>query len=245
MGQLNSENIIAERVRQSLEIFPKKFRELGEGGELQNLLGTPIGLRGLKVHQSPEDFTEQYLIEPTLHGLGYLNPTNEKYRGDGPHFIRRPTTFSKVEPKQPDYLLQNVCDGLICLLEAKATNREQPDPSSKTHATDDVMEYVEDDTFCKYLFNREETVLVAIGTDGLRWTLWWKCLSNNRMWRACPKVDLSPVIKAIARRQDVIAGEPMLSSRECREYLETKFVPYFAARLMPDYVQCEIEKQQA
>ncbi|WP_157533080.1 hypothetical protein [Haloferax profundi] len=238
MDSLDANNVIAERVRQSLEVFPKKFRELGEGGELQRLLDSHYGLSGPRVQQSPEDFTEQYLIEPILHALEYFNPTSKRYQGEGPHFVRRPTTFSKIEPKQPDYLMKNVDDGLVCILEAKAANREQMD-GAKTDATDDVKSYVESDTFCKYLFERERTTLVAVGTDGVRWTLWWKNLESGQTWDANPKVDLSPVIASIARRHDVIAGEPELSTRECRDYLREKFVPFFSARSIAEHVETE------
>ncbi|SFR37139.1 hypothetical protein [Halogeometricum limi] len=231
----DSNNIIAERVRLCLTSFPAKFRDVNESGELQNVLTTTRNLSGPRVQQSPEDFTEQYLIEPVLHGLGFFNPTSEKYDGQKPHFVRRPTTFSKIEPKQPDYLLKNVSDRLICILEAKAANREQLS-GSKREATSDIEGYLESDTFCKYLLERESRYLVGLGTDGLRWTLWWKNLSTGEVFRECPTVDLSPLIKSLARTDSVIAGEPTHSNPEIRKLLREEFVPYFAAENLPEHV---------
>ena len=83
---------VAERVRQQLRTFPLKFRELGEGGMLRTILteGETTALEGPIVGQQPETFTEQYLIEPVLHSLRYIDPASTEYDGSGPHFVRRP-----------------------------------------------------------------------------------------------------------------------------------------------------------
>ena len=86
---------IAERVRLQMEMFAQKFRELNEGGQLADILRNPGTLPGARVEQQPEVFTEQYLIEPVLHGLGYRSPTSEEYSAGGAHFIRRPITYRK------------------------------------------------------------------------------------------------------------------------------------------------------
>ena len=76
--QLDEFDPIAERVRQQLRTFPLKFRELGECGKLSQILtdGQTQTLPGPYVGQQPEMFTEQYLIEPVLHGLGYTDPAS-------------------------------------------------------------------------------------------------------------------------------------------------------------------------
>jgi hypothetical protein len=161
---LNRNKIIAERVRQRLEVFPEKFQEIGEGGELRGLFQTPYTLSGPRIRQTPELFTELYLIEPVLHGLGYQNPTSEEYTGDHPHFIKRPSTFRKIEINRPDYKLVNVAPETVCILEAKAVNEEQS-TGSKRSATDDIREYVASNTFAKYLQSRDRRYLVAGQTD--------------------------------------------------------------------------------
>ena len=67
---------IAERVRLQTEVLPQKFRELNKGGQLSTILRSTSTLPEARVEQAPEVFTEQYLIEPVLNGLGYLNPAS-------------------------------------------------------------------------------------------------------------------------------------------------------------------------
>lgn len=234
-GKLRRDEFLAERVRQQLEVFPEKFRELGEGGELRKLCREPTTLSGPKVNQAPEDFTEQYLIEPVLHGLGYWNPISDRYSGTGPHFVRRPSTYRNVEIKRPDYLLKNVSPRLVCLLEAKAANEEQA-TGDKRRATADIEEYVESNTFAKYLETLEKRYLVAIGTDGLRWVLWAKDVRTGETKRDLATVDLSDAIESVAKRNDVIEGEPADSTNEIRQFVADEFLPAFAARSVDEFV---------
>lgn len=237
---LDADTVLAERVRQQLEKFPEKFRELGEGGELRKLCRKPTTLSGPKVQQSPEDFTEQYLIEPLLHGLGYWNPISEEYTGTGPHFVRRPSTYHKIEIKRPDYLLKNVSPKIDCILEAKAANEEQAS-GAKRNATSDIEEYVESNTFAKYLESREKRYLVAIGTDGFRWVLWAKDVRTGETKDAIAEVDLEDAISDTAKRATVIEGEPDRTTAEIRCLLANEFVSPFAARSLPDYVQMQFD----
>jgi len=229
---------IAERVRIQTEVFPRKFRELSEGGQLRDILNSAKTLPGARVEQAPEVFTEQYLIEPMLHGLGYLNPASKEYAGEGPHFIRRPITYSKVEPRQPDYLLKNVGRSVVCIVESKAANREQMS-GAKQKATGDIRKYLEEDTFCKYLHTLDQRYLVGIGTDGLRWTLWIKDLETGEMKEANPKVDLSSVVERAAIRLNTIEGK--VSDRRVteREMLLEEFIPAFAADNLVNHVKTE------
>lgn len=237
---LNASSFIAERVRQQLKVFPKRFQGLGEGGELRDLIQTPHTLSGPRIGQAPEDFTEQYLIEPVLHALGYLNPISEDYTGSGPHFVRRPSTFRKIEIKRPDYKLENISPESVCILEAKAANEEQL-CGSKQSATDDIKDYVESNTFANYLESREQRYLIAIGTDGLRWTLWAKDVRSQETKRFIKNVDLSPAIESLAQNQGTIEGSPSLSNGEMRKLVERNCVPAFSARCIDDFVQNHFE----
>lgn len=227
---------IAERVRMQLEVFPRKFRQLNEGGQLSTLLRSTQTLPGARVEQAPEVFTEQYLIEPVLHGLGYRNPAAEQYTGDGPHFIRQPLTYDKVEPLQPDYLLKSIDPAVVCIVEAKAANREQMH-GTKQNATDDIRTYLEEDTFCKYLRDIDQRYLVGIGTDGLRWTLWLKDLETGETKSGIPKVDLTPVIEQEAIRLNTIDGKVGDGRNAERKLLLKEFVPAFAVDNLLDHVK--------
>jgi hypothetical protein len=227
---------IAERVRIQTEVFPQKFRELNEGGQLAEILRNPTTLPGARVDQAPEVFTEQYLIEPVLHGLGYLNPTSEKYEAGKPHFIRQPITYQKVEPNQPDYLIKNIDPSVVCIVEAKAANKERMN-GTKQYATDDIREYLEEDTFCKYLRDIDQQYLIGIGTDGLHWTLWVKNLETGETHAEVPKVDLSPAVERAAIRLDTIDGEVAEGRETEREALLEEFIPAFAADNLLTHVQ--------
>ncbi|MFC7078306.1 hypothetical protein [Haloarcula halophila] len=229
---------IAERVRMQLEVFPRKFRQLNEGGQLSTILRRTQTLPGARVEQAPEVFTEQYLIEPVLNGLGYRNPASEQYTGDGPHFIRQPLTYDKVEPLQPDYLLKEIAPEVVCIVEAKAANREQM-CGAKQKATEDIRTYIEEDTFCKYLRDMEQRYLVGIGTDGLRWTLWLKDLGTGETKSGVPKVDLTPIIEQEAIRLDTIDGEVADGRNAARNLLLDEFVPAFAVDNLLDHVKTE------
>ena len=229
--QLGEFDPVAERVRQQLRTFPLKFRELGEGGKLSLILtdDETKPLPGPYVGQQPEVFTEQYLIEPVLHGLGYINPASTEYDGSGPHFVRRPTTFRSVENKRPDYLLKQVDPTLVCILEAKAANKEQ-----KRAATSDIREYIEVNAFCKYLREMEHEQMVAIGTDGLHWTLWSSHLDKDTQGQVC-RIDLTEVLRAISRRLNVIEGQTDWSANDIRNRIR-EFVNYFAATRLPSAI---------
>lgn len=237
---LGAHPVIAERVCQQLQVFPRKFKELGEGGELEDVLTSPAKLSGPKIHQAPEDFTEQYLIEPLLHSLGYLNPISEKYDGEGPHFVRRPTTFRKVEGNRPDYRLRNLSEDIVCILEAKAANRERP-RTAVEKATEDIKAYVESNTFSKYLKSRDQRYLVGIGTDGIRWSLWVKDVRAGETKQRVKEISLIEPLLVIARQENVISGDSETSRPEMRRRLASEFTPVFAARSLPAYVRSQFE----
>jgi hypothetical protein len=237
---LDPAEFVAEDIRYGINGFAQKFRELNEGGQLRKLLRETRTLTGAPIEQAPEVFTEQYLIEPVLHGLGYLNPISDDYSSDAPHFIRRPITYEKVEPRQPDYLLKNIpagddASGMVCIVEAKAANREQP-TGSKQDATDDIREYLDEDTFCKYLRDIDQRYLAGIGTDGLRWTLWMKDLETGEVKQDHPKIDISRVVENEAKRLDTIEGEVAAGRARDRNVLTEEFVPAFAATNLSSHI---------
>ncbi|GAA0530925.1 hypothetical protein ABNG02_02010 [Halorubrum ejinorense] len=241
LDSLTKDDKIAGKVRRQLEVFPQKFRELGEGGQLSELFRSPKKFSGARVEQAPEVFTEQYLIGPVLHGLGYLSSASAEYDGSGPHFIRQPITYRKVEPKQPDYLLKNIDPAIVCIVEAKAVNRERM-TGAKTRASDDIQDYLEEDAFCKFLRDLDQRYLVGIGTDGFRWTLWMKDIHTGEERRHNPKVDISDVVRKVASRRNVIEGSFSSGASDEREHLAEEFVPAFAAENLPKHVKSVFEE---
>jgi hypothetical protein len=132
-------------------------------------------------------------------------------------------------------LLKNVSPRLVCLLEAKAANEEQA-TGDKRRATADIEEYVESNTFAKYLETLEKRYLVAIGTDGLRWVLRAKDVRTGETKRDLATVDLSDAIKSVAKGNDVIEGEPAHSTSEIRQFVADELLPSFAARSVDEFV---------
>lgn len=230
---------VAEQVRIQSKIFPQKFREISEGGQLAEIIRTSTTLSGARIERAPEVFTEQYLIEPVLHGLGYLDPTSDKYNGEGPHFIRQPATYQKIEPNQPDYLLKNIDPSVVCIVEAKAANKEQM-TGRKQYATSDIQEYLEEDTFCKYLRDINQRFLIGIGTDGFRWTLWIKDLKTGEIHAEVPKVDITPAVKRAAIRLNTIDGEVTGGTEVERNMLFEEFIPSFSEDNLLSHVRSKI-----
>ena len=141
-----------------------------------------------------------------------------------------------MEPRQPDYLLKNVDDSLVCLVEAKAANRELV-RGAKQDATADIRQYLEEDTFCKYLRDIDQKYLVGIGTDGLRWTLWMKHLPTGEIKEAAPKVDLSNIVEREAIRAGTIDGDVELGRAADRKTLSENFIPAFGERNITEHVR--------
>jgi len=218
---------VATKVYSELEGFVDQFKQMSEGGQLERLCTTSKRFNGANIGQSPEDFTERTLVEPVLRALGYAD-RNEKNGTDGAYFRRRPSTFESVEPKRPDYLLDDVDDSLTCLLEVKAINREQCD-GKREAATEDLQDYVHDDTFCKTVYKRDNAYLLGLGTDGFRWTHFVKDLDTGAVTQAETRVDISPVVTSIAREKDVIRGESDLGWRESVTDLADGLVDRYSA----------------
>jgi len=128
--------------------------------------------------------------------------------------------------------LKQVDPSLVCILEAKAANKEQ---KTKRAATSDIREYIEVNAFCKYLREMEHEQMIAIGTDGFRWTLWCSNLHNNTEGQVC-RVDLTEEIRAIAKQLDVIEGQTDKTPNDIRNGIK-EFVGHFAADRLPDVVR--------
>ncbi|MDL5361713.1 hypothetical protein [Halalkalicoccus sp. NIPERK01] len=234
---------IAEDVRQRLRTFPRRFEQLDAVSELRSLLTEKSVLRGPMVHQKPESFTQQYLIEPILDGLGYPSPSSEAYGGDGPHFVRDPSAKHVIESKRPDYLLDTGEGTTICLLEAKAANRERVDGSPRD-ATEQVGMYTDENVFSKYRHTVDQQYLAAIATDGFRWKLWGKDVIGGDGAELIQTYDFSPSIQTISDRLSVIESTISMSSARIRRDLETEFVPYFGAENLPNALSDELQPRR-
>jgi hypothetical protein len=108
---------------------------------------------------------------------------------------------------------------------------------TKQDATADIRQYLEEDTFCKYLRDIEQEYLVGIGTDGLRWTLWMKHLHTGEIREATPKVDISSIVEREGIRVGTIDGDVEQGRGTDRETLSEKFVPAFGARNLTEHVR--------
>ena len=122
---------------------------------------------------------------------------------------------------------------MVCIVESKAANREQM-RGAKQKATDNIREYLEEDTFCKYLRDVDQRYLVGIGTDGLRWTLWMKDLETGETRGATPKITEKEVI-----RLNTIEGDVFKSRKVERDTLLQDFIPAFAADNLLSHVKTE------
>lgn len=100
---------------------------------------------------------------------------------------------------------------------------------TKQYATADIREYLEEDTFCKYLRDIDQRYLIGIGTDGFRWTLWSKDLETGEIKTDVPKVDISPAVEREAIRLNTIDGEVAEGRERERKMLLEELVPAFAA----------------
>lgn len=224
----------AEKICQRLQSFPRRFEQLDAVKELRSLLEEETVLSGPMVRQKPESFTQQYLIEPILDGLGYPSPSSEAYIGCGPHFVRDPTAKHVIERKRPDYLLETGEETTICLLEAKAANRERGKRSQA--ATEQVEMYTDENTFSKYRYTIDQRYLAAVATDGLRWKLWGKDVIAGDKANLIRVYDFSPAIETIGDRLNVIESRDPLSRAEIRRDIERNFVPYFGAKNLPSTI---------
>lgn len=110
---------------------------------------------------------------------------------------------------------------------------------AKRKATDDIQEYLEEDTFCKYLRTIDQRYLVGIGTDGLRWTLRMKDLETGETIDANPKVDITSVVERAAIRLKTIEGEVSDRRGTERNTLLQEFIPAFAADNLLNHVKTE------
>lgn len=184
----------AGRLVRAIRAFVGEFAARQEGAQLRRLLEGDDPDGGV-LGQAPEDFTEHELIEPCLDALGYRDPKRDDVSTTDPQFGRQPSQYPKVERKRPDYELRNIHDRLTCIVEVKAINCEPPE--SRGEATKDITAYLADDTFCKHARNQPPGVLVGIGTDGFRWTLWGKDLDTGTVYEKIAKTSIIDSVSGI------------------------------------------------
>lgn len=230
---------VAEKVCQRLETFPRRFEQLDAIGELRNLFEENTVLSGPRAHQQPESFTQQYLIEPIVDGLGYPSPSSEAYGGKGPHFVRDPTANHVIERKRPDYLLDTAEETTVRLLEAKAVTRERVD-GSLTEATEQVEVYTDENAFSKYRHTIHQRYLAAIATDGLRWKLQGKDVSAGSEAERIHVYDFSSAVGTVSNRLDITESGNPTERAAIRRDIEENFVPYFGAKNLPSVLSREL-----
>lgn len=155
--EFDADYIRAHNVLRALQTFADEVRRRKAVKPIKQVASNPSRqFKGGHVDQAPEYFTEQYLIQPVLEELA-LDPWP------------RPVDFVEDERNRPDYRLQQVAPNCLAIAESKALNRQRND--SKNKATEDVNEYLEDDTFLKTLRREEVRYSVGVATDGLEWQL--------------------------------------------------------------------------
>lgn len=223
----------ADNVLSQIEIFVEKFRDIREPGELRSALNSEE-LHGGTIGQTPEHFTEKYLIQPILTGLGYKDPDEDSVGESVPQVQSKPAAFPKIEQKLPDFKLENVHPELICIVESKAINRE-PLEGPKKEATTDIQEYLRSNTFSK--FAREECgYLVGIATDGWRWSLWAKDLEQASIRENIGgRRSIEPVVAEVANAK-LYDGTDEYDRVELRNKIQEELTEVFSVKSLPDHV---------
>lgn len=149
------DHIRAHNVLRALHGFAAEAHRRQAVKSLKQVASNPKHqFKGGHVDQAPEYFTEQYLIQPVLEELA-LNPWP------------RPVDLVKDERNRPDYRLQEIAPNCLAIAESKALNRQR----NHDRATEDVNEYLRDETFLKTLRREEVRYSLGVATDGLEWRL--------------------------------------------------------------------------
>lgn len=228
ISQYDIDDHRAQRTLNAVRQFVAEFTHRQEIGELRRLVNGKQVNSGI-LGQAREDFTEHELIQPCLHALGYTDPQQETSGTSEPQLRRQPTAFEKVERKRPDYELQHVHEGLTCILEAKAVNREPAD--ERGQATKDIEVYLEDNTFCTQDTLAGQEVLVGIGTDGFRWVLWIKDLEHGVLYEDIARVSITGAVReimAIQRQEHVTKAAAREARTAARAELQRQLVATFS-----------------
>lgn len=236
---LGPDRIRADNLISSLEAFVSLFQREGESKQLDDLLAGEPFLGG-SVGQAPEDFTEQTLIQPCLAALGYKDSNSPSTSSDSPRFTRQPTQLIKDERRRPDYRLENVDDRILCIVESKAINREDP-TTNTAEATKNVLSYLEDNTLSKYLQKIERRFLVGIGTDGFRWSIHAKDIRNGGQQQILESVSLVDEVSEIAQRRHGEVSDEQWRP-QMRNTLAEKFVRWLSVENLPEHVADDLNR---
>ena len=164
--ELNTDKIRAENALTEIQSFIEVVDDRGALSALKRILEGDT-FEGGYVGQAPEYFTERYLIEPLLEALGYTDP------------IGQPVDLVKDERRRPDFRLEGIHPQCVCIVESKRLNEEQ----HSNAATNDIINYLQDDTFVKYAKDHRVQYLLGVATDGLDWTLHAKDLQTGTQTR--------------------------------------------------------------
>lgn len=217
-----ADETVAYSVTQRLVDFVRQFESrTTDSGALERILDGERFKGGI-VGQSPEFFTEQYLIVPVLNALGF-----EQVRW-------RPVNLTKTEQKEPDFQIDDPPSEIVCIVEAKRLGREREDNQAK----EQVKNYLLDDTFVKYATDRNRQYLVGIGTDGLDWSLYAKPIGQREpIW-----IDTVSIREELLTLTQSIRGAN-ISSPELictREDIATSLVPLIGSHTLRDVVVEEV-----
>lgn len=193
---LTKEVFLAARVSKAVEEFVATFGKVGAPGELRRLFDGKR-LDGGKIQQQPEDFTEQYLIQPCLEALGYEDLQSDGVSADDVHHRHEPSEFPKAETNHPDFKLVNVDPQLVCIVESKKVNGELL-RTGRRDATADVETYLRSNTFAKHLREQDKRVLVGVGSDGFRWSLWAKDVVDDTLAEDIKQISIESEIRTTA-----------------------------------------------
>ena len=217
-----TDETVAYSVTQRLVDFVHRFESrTTDSGALERILEGER-FRGGIVGQSPEFFTEQYLIVPVLNALGF-----EQTRW-------RPVDLTKAERKEPDLQIDDPPSEIVCIVEAKRLGREREDYRAK----EQVKEYLVDNTFVKYATDRDRQYLVGIGTDGLDWSLYAKPIGQREpIWIDTVSIreELLTLTQSV---RDANVSSPELVC--IRKDIATSLVPLIASHTLRDLVVDEV-----
>ncbi len=196
-----------------------------DSGVLERILDGET-FKGGVVGQTPEFFTEQYLIVPVLNALGF----NE---------VRwRPVDLTKDERKEPDFQVDDPPAGTVCIVESKRLGREIEDAS----ASRQIEGYLIDDTFVKYAKNRNQRYLVGIGTDGLIWTLYAKPIGEPEPINI-GSISIQDELSSLTQAHRRATRSESSLTRNISAKLEESLIPIFAKNNLQSVVVEEVSNR--
>lgn len=223
----SKDEVVAYSVVQRLDDFVVTFQNrTTSSGALEAILEDDKEFLGGIVEQKPEFFTEKHLIVPVLEALGYED-------------IRwRPHDLIKEETNQPDFKINGGPPEMVCIVEGKKLGRERDEWAADRR----IRRYLQQDTFVKYATDREREYLVAIGTDGVDWTLRGKEVGRNES-RELAIGSLREALLELAQVRRRETPPPDRLMHDLRSGLAGDFTPGLAKHRLQEHLQEEFEQR--